>query len=334
MKIKLLLLALLISTGVQAQQDSISSQDIQKLENNLQEISLTLQSISAEVVGLNSSIEELNKINNSQNNELKILQDRNIQQEKTISNLEERNTKNLLMIDSLGGSTQQNREAIVESSSKFNNLLTEETTAVKANFSRVDETLGRNQLLWIIGFLSLLIIAGLIFFLLSKKINSSKSNVESQILETRTTLEEEAIKLDDKLLEILNTQLKLQSIPVAAPTAPPPSSNGKDHKLALKVADEIIRIQKNLTRMDENTKGLKQLSASVQRIQDNFAANGYELVDMIGKDYNEGMKVTANFVPNEDLPTGKQVISRIIKPQVNYNEEMIQAAQIEVSVGE
>ncbi|HCO68944.1 MAG TPA: hypothetical protein DIT04_14465, partial [Dysgonomonas sp.] len=112
------------------------------------------------------------------------------------------------------------------------------------------------------------------------------------------------------------------------------SSNEIDHSLALKVADEIVRIQKNLNQMDSNTKGLKQLSASVKRIQDNFAANGYELVEMLGKEYNEGMKVVANFIPSEDLEKGKQIITRIIKPQVNFNGKMIQPAQIEVSVGE
>ena len=107
-----------------------------------------------------------------------------------------------------------------------------------------------------------------------------------------------------------------------------------DHTLALKVADEIIRIQKNLTRMDEKTKGLKQLIASVKRIQDNFASNGYEIVEMLGKTFNDGMKVSANFIPDEDLETGQQIITRIIKPQVNYKEIMIQSAQIEVSIGE
>ena len=102
---------------------------------------------------------------------------------------------------------------------------------------------------------------------------------------------------------------------------------------ATKVADEIIRIQKNLTRMDEKTKGLKQLAASVKRIQDNFAANGYEIVEMLGKEYNEGMKVSANFIPDDNLEAGQQIITRIIKPQVNYKGVMIQSAQIEVSQG-
>ncbi len=58
--------------------------------------------------------------------------------------------------------------------------------------------------------------------------------------------------------------------------------------------------------MDEKTKGLKQLNSSVQRIQENFAANGYELVEMLGKEYNEGMKATANFAHlDEDLEAWK-----------------------------
>jgi hypothetical protein len=86
--------------------------------------------------------------------------------------------------------------------------------------------------------------------------------------------------------------------------------------------------------MDSGVKGLKQLNASVKRIQANFAANDYEIVDMLGKVYNEGMKVTANFIPSEDIEIGKEIITRIIKPQVNFKNKMIQAAQIEVSIGE
>jgi hypothetical protein len=107
-----------------------------------------------------------------------------------------------------------------------------------------------------------------------------------------------------------------------------------DHSLVLKIADELIRIQKNLGSMDESTRGLKQLNASVGRIANNFIANGYELVDMLDKPYKEGLNAAVSFVTSDELPTGRQVITRIIKPQVNYKGEMIQAAQIEVSVGE
>jgi hypothetical protein len=107
-----------------------------------------------------------------------------------------------------------------------------------------------------------------------------------------------------------------------------------NHELPLKVADEIIRIQKNLSNMEAGTKGLKQLTASMKRIQDNFEANGYELVEMLGKTYDPGMKVSAIFRPDGTLKKNEQIITRIIKPQVNFKGVMIQAAQIEVSVGE
>ena len=100
---------------------------------------------------------------------------------------------------------------------------------------------------------------------------------------------------------------------------------------AQKVADEIVRIELNMSRMDSSIKGYKQLAKAVERIKDNFKANGYEIVDMLGKPYNEGMKVIANFVVDEDLEEGKQIITGITKPQINYNGQMIQAAQITVS---
>lgn len=66
-------------------------------------------------------------------------------------------------------------------------------------------------------------------------------------------------------------------------------------------------------------------------MKDNLSANGYEIVDMLGKPYNQGMKVTANFIEDENLEQGQQIITGIIKPQINYKGKMIQAAQITVS---
>ena len=52
---------------------------------------------------------------------------------------------------------------------------------------------------------------------------------------------------------------------------------------------------------------------------------------MLGKAYNDGMKVTANFIEDENLKPGQQIITGIVKPQINFNGVMIQAAQITVS---
>lgn len=145
-----------------------------------------------------------------------------------------------------------------------------------------------------------------------------------QALQTaQKQLQEESVQVDNKLLEVAEKQLALQnSQPKAAEI---------DHSLALKVADEVVRIELNLSRMDPETRGYKQLNKACQRIRDNFAANGYEIVEMLGKDYDEGMRVVANFCIDENLEVGKRIITGITKPQVLYNGTMIQAAQITVS---
>jgi len=295
----------------QGQQDSSLVEEISIIKNNILE-----------------QQKEIDVLNKTISNQWIVIG----RQKKNISALQEENKSLFTSTDSLSLLIQTNGDNIIINSKELGTKIQEAGQKADTQIAQLDNNVEKNRLYWIIATLATLLLGGIIYWLLGKRISSSKTDVETQIRSTKASLEEESVKLDNKLVEVLETQLKLQQ---ESSKAQPVASNEKaDHSLALKVADEIVRMQKNLTQMDEKTKGLKQLNSSVQRIQQNFAANGYELVEMLGKEYNEGMKVTANFTPNEDLETGKQIISRIIKPQVNFKGEMIQAAQIEVSVGE
>lgn len=253
-------------------------------------------------------------------------------QKKELADLSLKVVDQTIKIDSLKMLSENNSQNIETIANELGTKIQQTEMTAKDSIYKLDKNLETNRLYWVIGTLSTLLLGGIIYWLLGKRIQTSKTDVETQIKNTKTALEEESIKLDSKLVEVLESQLKLKQ--GEKQIALGNSNSEIDHSLALKVADEIIRIQKNLNQMDNNTKGLKQLSASVKRIQDNFASNGYELVEMLGKEYNEGMKVIANFIPSEDLEAGKQIITRIIKPQVNFKGQMIQSAQIEVSVGE
>lgn len=179
------------------------------------------------------------------------------------------------------------------------------------------------------GIFIALIMLVVVYLVLRKKILRGSSSIDKikaaqESLETaQKSLQEESVKFDSKLVELLDKQVTTQ----------PQSSTEEqpDHTLALKVADEIVRIETNLSRMDETVKGYKQLKKAVERIRTNFLANGYEIVEMLGKPYNEGMKVVANFVSDDTLRDGEQKITGIIKPQINYKGKMIQSAQITVS---
>lgn len=106
-----------------------------------------------------------------------------------------------------------------------------------------------------------------------------------------------------------------------------------DHSFAKRVADEIVRMTTNLSRMDESVKGFKQIKASVRKLEQSLNSNQYELEDLLNKPYDSGMNIQATIVEDDNFKVGEAIITRIIKPQINYNGKLIQAAQVEVSQG-
>lgn len=107
----------------------------------------------------------------------------------------------------------------------------------------------------------------------------------------------------------------------------------QDHSLSIRVADEIVRLKNNLSRMDENIRGYKQIKASVRKLEQSLNSKHYDLEDLLNKNYDNGMNLQASFIEDENLELGERIITRIIKPQINYKGKLIQAAQVEVSQG-
>lgn len=258
-------------------------------------------------------------------NDLCRLKDKQKDSDRRIQSLKSENNAHSAAIDSLRNVCKQLAVSQSTDRKKVNGMIDKTNSNVQAN----QETLqSRTLLVCIIAILMLVVIVG-VTYRLARRIKSGNISIDEvrkaqdALQAAQTKMQEELIKLDDKLLELFDRQIA--NVPKNADHGEP------DHSLALKVADEIVRIELNMSRMDSSIKGYKQLSKAVERIKDNFKANGYEFVEMLGKPYNEGMKVIANFVVDEDLEEGKQIITGITKPQINYNGQMIQAAQITVS---
>jgi hypothetical protein len=234
------------------------------------------------------------------------------------------------IIDSLNALIKNNSQNITSNSNQLGTEIQKVTTERNTQITALDDTIGENRLYWILGSLGTLLLGVLMYLFLGKRIKSSKTDVETQIRNTKQSLEEESIKLDNKLIDILETQLKVKQEESKA--QPISSSVKEDHSLALKVADEVVRMQKNIAKMDSATKGIKPLSKGIERIQNNFAANGYEMINHMNKEYDERMNIDViNFITDENLSEGNRIITAIIKPQVNFNGVLIQRAQVDVS---
>lgn len=332
MKKKLLLLLLLGSSSLIAQEiDLTPTQEISNLKSTVANQNQKLDAIITRVEILSTNFQEVNQKLVSQNKEINSLKLTNQRQLENLGELNLLNAQQERKIDSLNDRLTRNNENLIENSQVLKNRIEESTQSANNQIGILDNSLSKNQLAWFIAIPLLALLAASIFFFLSRRIKSSKTDVESEINLTRRSLkalEEESIKIDQKLIDMLDAQLKLE----AGNNLATPSSNGKEHQLALKVADEIVRMQKNIMRMDPDTQGLKPLLKGLERIQNNFAANDYEMINLLQIEYEDGMNIDViNFMEDEELDPGKKIISKVIKPQVNYNGVLIQRAQVEVS---
>ena len=220
--------------------------------------------------------------------------------------------------------TDKNLQAMA---SKFELQIRQLSDKSNSEFSSLSKRVRNNTLYWILAIVSIVLFSSILFGLLRSRLTLVKKELSDQIKNSSETIREEIIKLDNQVFWSLDFHKKLSKTEQN-------ESESIDHSLALKVADEIIRIQKYLSNMDPETKGVKQLEFAVERIQDNFTENGYEMVELLNKPYDKGMKLSAKFKPDNSLKHGEQIITRIIKPQINFNNVIIQEAQVEVSVGE
>lgn len=240
----------------------------------------------------------------------------------------------------------QQKLAIVQQETSFLSSqlsLTDSTIAsVDSNYSQrlqqTNDALSSNEnkqqksIVWGIVIAVLLAIITLLTFVLLRKRISKKDDDIASLRERADAFNQRADELNQKIVERMDKELEeLQKISQQATSTQSNTNSEPDHSLVKALADRITFMEMTLYRMDSSVKGHKQLSKSIKNMKDNLLANGYEIVDMLGKDYVEGMKASPSFVDDENLAIGKRIITGITKPQINYKGIMIQAAQITVS---
>lgn len=303
MKARITLLVLMLTAGIcHAQIDSLYQAQLQKIESLEREV----RSLKNDVSYLTHQMNTLQ----SQMNNLSSEVGRKIEGQQTA-------------LDGISSEVNANAESIANTSAALGERIdqTDGKTDVVAHSLR-GKTIGG-----IIVALALLILSALAYLLLRKRINKGDSAIE-EIEQAQKRLQDEGVKLDSKLVELLESQLKVKAL------GSEKHERGDNHAFALKVADEIVRIENNIKKMDESMKqtpNIQRLIMAVKRLKDSFKSNGYEIIDLMGTDYNEGMQVKATFITDESLPLGTQLITGVNKLQVNYNGVMIQAADVTVS---
>ena len=113
---------------------------------------------------------------------------------------------------------------------------------------------------------------------------------------------------------------------------PQNGNSDSNSSLPLKVADEITRMRQRLTSMPSDLNGIAQLAKSLDRLEEELNNLGYELPELLNKPYDDGMTIKARFIPCDHFKPAEKIITKIIKPQINYQGQMIQIGEVEVSI--
>ena len=237
----------------------------------------------------------------------------------------------VLEIEIIKDNLKQKSKELDESIIKANNQITTLDNYIKKvkddnnnNINSLTKTISDRTLYWIIAILILLITLVAVFFILKSMVAQQQDSI-SLVKNIQEKLENEAIQLDTKLIHILEQKLVIAQ-------QKPQQTKEIDHSLPLKLGEEIHRMRKRLKTMEES-QGTKVLNKRIESLEDKINDMGYKIINLEGKPFNDGMTIQAHFVVDENLKNGESIIKRVIKPQINFNENLIQVAEVEVAQG-
>ena len=243
-------------------------------------------------------------------------------------------TKNVALQNRLTGLdtsvsvVQTNASSLQADAQQIKADLSNTGVALDGKIATVDQRTGHQWLLTLLMVGLLIAILGFGYWALQRFFGNRIGAVDAELDRVNTDVQAKLIKVDAQLVSSLEKLLQVKPV-----TTPAQASAEVDHGLALKVADEVTRIEQNLAQMDPTVKGHKQLTAATKRLQENLQAAGYELPQFLGKMFDERMKVTAAFIPDEKLQQDERIITRVFRPTVLHEGKTIQIGDIQVSHG-
>ena len=156
---------------------------------------LTKDDLAKELQPLKSSIQTLQKENSSLKTE--------------INNLNTKLSNANKSIDSLRSQTKENSSAISQTANELEIKISATETNANQKITEVDKSLNKNSLYGIIGVLSAILLSGLLYWLLSKRQKTDKTEVVEQLQKTKFLIEESLVKEFRKQTNLIESELQL-----------------------------------------------------------------------------------------------------------------------------
>jgi hypothetical protein len=266
-----------------------------------------------------------------------LLQGANNNLKNEVKKLDSKLTEFNLRIDSLRSQTKQNNNSITQTANQLGIQIKETGDKNEGKIIEVSNSLSKNSLYSIIGVLSAILLSGLIYWLLSKrqqsdkmelngklenKTSTIKSDVFSELEKTKNELTQESAKLDVQLLDVIEKQLKVADKLNETETT-------VDHTFHKNSANELQRIANYTNTLAPESQEAIALTGSLMNLRNYFEKGHYEIIDFTGSDFDPNIPmVVVNSIFDDTLNFGREIISRTKKPQIKYKGNVIQKPEV------
>jgi len=208
--------------------------------------------------------DELDKEIKPLNQKILSLQNENTRIKKNSEEINRKLTTNNNLITKLENKNQELALNLEDSKKELLSKIVEIESKSESRITNVSQSLSIKTLWGIIAFLAAIILSAFLFWLFDKRQKLEKIEFANQLNKTKNIIEDNLEKEFEKQGHVIEAQIRLiehQMSNIGNAT----SIQNQDHSLALKVADELTLIERTISLMDSGTKGLKQLSRSLEK---------------------------------------------------------------------
>jgi hypothetical protein len=217
---------------------------------------------------------------------------------------------------------QENNNVISQTAERLGTQIAVSEQNASNRIQEIDLTLSKKSLYAILGVLLAVLFSGLIYWLLSKRQSNDKIELSDKLIIAKNEYEKEGARLDRQFLEIIEKQLKIAD-----------KLNSEiisvDHTFHKSSANELMRIINYANTLDPISQQAIALKGSIERLKNYFKASKYDIIDYSGLEFDERLNMEVKeSIFDENIAKGKEVIIKTLKPEIKFNGEVIQRAQV------
>lgn len=234
-------------------------------------------------------------------------------------------------VDIITDSLIENKSLLLTQVSIIYDSLQSNTAKLESNELRIlEEEMNSEQgkmytILSGAGVLIALLFVFVIYLLTQRKtkaieetLDESKEDLKNQLASLRIETGEGLAKAIEKFAEVSQASGKEQN-------------SEPDHSMVIQFAKQIITMENNLSRMDPETKGFKQLNRAIEKMHNTLNSMDYEITPLLGTSVIDGQIIDIReLLPDESITDSTKVVFNVVKAEILFKGELLQRGKVDV----